>query len=69
MSPLFAERPPSRFHKCFVRKELRHFYVPFVDQTDARCASVKGVAWVGCLRAERGQVPEPTRVAWTVRSA
>jgi hypothetical protein len=36
MSPLFAERPRGRVHKCFGRKALRHFYVPFVASTEAR---------------------------------
>jgi hypothetical protein len=39
MSPLFKKRPPVTVHKFFCRKVLRHFYVPFVDPTDARHGS------------------------------
>jgi len=36
MSPLVSERPFGRHRKLFDSKALRLFYVPFVDQTEAR---------------------------------
>jgi hypothetical protein len=36
MSSSISERPLGRDRKCFSRKVMRLFYVPFVDVTDAR---------------------------------
>jgi hypothetical protein len=60
MSPLLAKRPPGRVHKCFGRKVLRHFYVPFVDVTDARYGRMliekqtTANEWGGVLLSGRG---------------
>jgi len=41
MSPLISERPQGGDRKCLDSMALRLFYVPFVDPTDARKATVR----------------------------